>query len=1851
MKPLSLWSLCLSLFVFGACIRSKPKPLEHNPAFDAYFSAYTHGEISKHSAIRLRFAEDMTEQTGPLPQDGLLRLEPYVAGDLSWEDRRTLLFSPHKALPSGQIFTGYLALERLVKDLPKDLAVFPFQFKVRDQKIRVSPVEGLAWDSSDEAWWQVQGRVELTDASDLETVAKGLRLNDGSKTLPLHWEAEGPNRYRFRSDSLSRSKDRPRALLATYDGSGLGSTDENQTLSLEVPQAGNFQFLKAHIHVQTEQYVVLEFSERLDPMQNLEGLISLNGKAGQYSIEGNRIKIFPKQKMLGAIKIEIQAALRNAKGQTLSAPTTTQVTLSEEKPRLRWIGKGNILPRAKSMPIHFQTINLDAVDVRVIKIKEDNVLQFFQVNQIDGDAELKRVGKVVLEKRISLKEGAVATELGDWTSHALDLASLLEPEAGAIYEIALGFRPSYRLYPCAPEGQAAKTEDKNMLSVPKDWDKPTYEYSYWDDFGEAYEYEDLDNPCKTAYYRADKAIKRNILGSDLGILAKAGDRGRLYVVNNLHTTEPMAGVELLFYDYQHDLIAKVETDAQGMAKPELSKDPFILVAKHGKQRGYLRLDEGSALSFSRFDVDGVKTTAGLKGFLYAERGVWRPGDEIFLHFILEDKQQYLPANHPIELEVKDPRGALFLKRNLNLSAGLNGFYNLRFSTPETAPTGVYTATVKIGGASFSQRLRIETIKPNRLKVAWQGEKTINTPKAKLNLQATWLHGAVAQGLKVKVDATLRQGQSKFPNLPDFIFFDPGSSYYGETRTVFEGQLNQEGLTTVGFEVEENVQNREPLPGPMRLELATQVFEPSGDFSIDQTDLVYHPYSTYVGLRLPQGDAKRGMLLTDTKHKIEIRSVNTQGQAQGGRKLSLKLYKLEWKWWYDSDRNSVPAWRGDVQAEAIQTAELKTDGQGRASWDLEIKYPEWGRYLVRIEDEQGHATGQVLYLDWPGWAGRSNEKDPEGAAMLELSSDKEVYAPGEEIQLNIPTGFEGRALVSIESGSRILQADWIQAQKGTVRYRFKADGSMAPNIYAHVTLLQPHAQTKNDLPIRMYGILPIRVENPQTRLEPVAQIPKECKPNERFSIAVSERKGGPMTYTLAIVDEGLLDLTRFKTPNPWSHFYQRIALGVRTWDMYGSVIAAYGGQVKSMLSIGGDMALNPDAIKQQDRFKPVVLFAGPFELGKDGKNTHEFTMPNYVGSVRVMVVAAQTQAGAYGQSEQTMPVRQDLMVLAGLPRVISVGEKLRLPVSVFTGKDELKEVSLSLEADGQFFNIQGGDSRKLNFQRAGEDMAFFEIDIKERLGKGKIKVQAKSGQASAYYEAYLEVRYPNQIETQSQALRLDKELSLNYQALGLAGTNSGGFEVSLLPPLNLQKRLDYLLRYPYGCAEQTTSAAFPQLYVGKLIDLPKARQDSIDKHIEIALARLRTYQNSNGGFGYWPGNNSQDFASNYLGHFILEAQKAGYKIPQGMLDSWLSYQTKQSQAWNLGQEDQGQEALNQAYRLYLLALAGKPELSAMNRLRNLKNIKDEPQPLRWHLAAAYFLAGQKDLAKQIAQTALFREKLNFTALQAQKTYGSPLRDQALTLQVLSLLGEWDKAASVLNEISKRLASEDWLATQETAQALIAIAQYAQQQNNQAWSFEYSIDQGNWQSVQTSKPLFQLDWQSDKAQTIRLRSKQTQGLYLQFYQAGLAKIGQESEINQGLSLEMSFKDINGKALSVDKIKQGTEFLAEIKIQNKTNQDLRDLALHQVFPSGWEIINPRITGRNISADAADYQDFRDDRVYTFFALEKAKTKTFRILLNAAYVGRYYFPATAVHAMYDKSVQAQRKGQWVEVQNPKPQ
>ena len=1856
-----LFFLLLMIVSFSSCTRTQ-KDIIPSAEYAPYINAYTGGVISQNSTIRIELThkQPMVDLNNELKENPF-SFSPSLKGKAYWVSNNTIEFVPEEGtLKPGSLYECTFQLGKFV-EVDKKLKEFNFSFRVQERNFTLS-IEPLPITDAQPDEINIKGEICFSDIVKKEEVEKILTVKDGNnKSYPVEIiPTDNLTRYQFCINQVPRDTE-DYQLTITANGSP-ARIDQTQSEEVLIPAKDSFRFLSATRIDEPENGIEVVFSAPLSDTQDLKGLIEIPELSSSvFQIKENRVFIYFEANQLSKLTLNIHEGVKSSQGKTLGTSHSISFSEINLKPQVEMLTTAAILPDSKSLIIPFRAVNLYAVDLSVIRIFENNVLMFMQTNSLASANELRRSGRLVYKKTLWLGKDT-SKDIHNWENYSIDLAGLIRQEPGAIYRVILSFRQEYSAYPCGGvDNQEIKFADNNTpdglmkvsgsaLSEADEavWDTPEAYYYYnggtmdWS----VYRWKERDNPCHPSYYmNSDRAAACNVFASNLGMIVKRNSLNKLWIaVSNILDTNPVGKAQVTVYNFQLQPIGKGETNGEGFIEISSKGTPFIVVAEAEKQKAYVRVVDGEEQSVSRFDVGGKEIQKGLKGFIYGERGVWRPGDTLHISFILEDREKRIPDKHPVALEIYNPKGQFYTK--MISTQGMNGFYTFDVPTQAGDPTGLWNAYIKVGGTTFHKGLRIETIKPNRLKINLTLPKILQSTDKNVTvpLASAWLTGATASKLKAKVEMSLSKVNTQFKNYGQYIFNDPATDFTTIKTDVFDGILNAEGKAGVTLKVPAATN----APGMLNATFTTRVFEPGGDASIYTQSIPFSPFVSYVGINLNQPKGK--YIETDKDHVFDVVTVNSQGQPVNRSNLEYKIYRISWSWWWENSDESFGTYINNSSITPVASGKLQTSG-GKTTFKFRVDYPSWGRYLVYVKDkDSGHATGGTIYVDWPESRGRSNKTDPSGIKMLTFSLDKDSYEIGETATAIIPAAAGGRALVSIENGSSILHREWIEVtNEGDTKYTFEITPEMAPNVYLHISLLQPHAQTINDLPIRMYGIAPVFVTNRQTVLQPQIQMPEVLRPETDFNVTVSEKSGKPMTYTLAIVDDGLLDLTNFKTPDPWNEFYSREALGIRTWDMYDNVLGASAGAYSSLFSVGGDATLKP-ADAKANRFKPVVKFIGPFYLEKGRQQTHTLKLPMYVGSVRAMVVAG--QGGAYGNAEKTAFVRTPLMLLSTLPRVLSIQEEITVPVNVFAMEKQVKNVTVSLQASGGGVQIEGSHQQSLTFNRPGDQLVFFTLKTGNKTGKATIKLTASGGGQQTKETIEIEVRNPNPIVTlrSSEWIETGQNKELSYQLGSLSANNQIKLEVSRIPSVDISRRFDFLYNYQHHCTEQLTSKALPLLFIAQFKTIDTREAEKIKANVQEAIRQIYARQLPNGGFVYWPGNAVADeWISSYKGMFLTLAQEKGYAVHANVLNKWKRFQRAAAQNWRMPQEannwQQWQSELQQAFRLYTLALAGAPEYGAMNRMKEQAGLSIQA---KWRLAAAYALTCKMKPAEELVYNA---ETTVIPYSSMNQIYGSSDRDEAMILETLLLMNRERDALQQAKVVSKNLSQENWFSTQSTAFALMAMGRLAEKLSG-SLDFTWTWNGKQQPAVKSAKAVFEKEIStSPKSGTVAVKNQGKGALSVDLITRTQLLNDTLPAISDNLRMDIRYASMDGKPMSVNDIRQGTDFTAIASISNTSGTtDYTNLALTHIIPSGWEVYNERMTvpeaepqettdsSGNVSGQYT-YQDIRDDRVLTYFNLRRGETKIFTIRLQATYAGNFILPAVQCEAMYDVNVQARSK------------
>ncbi len=1763
MKPFRAALFALIVLLSAACSR---------PASDIVESS-TNGLSGVRMPVQVTLREGVE-----LAEDDLedaVSFTPSADVEVSRLGVRTLRIVPKSPLKSDTRYKVALDASKLTGGKAKGVAEFEFS----TPKLRFSYNPCWLQQSDDLKYYVLVGETVSSDYAADDYVEQRLKIKGLLKPEVTWTHSEdgtvhigvlhGELGEKYRVENIPTRSDESYKLTLDFD------LDPKRNVEMEVPRKGEYIVLD-HT-VQTEPLaVVVTFSEPLKPNQDFRNLIRFDPKF-RTSVDRNRLYIYPETQLTGNYEVEISREVQNKAGRRLDESYTFTAALPSQAPAIRFTGKGSILPSSNRMSLLFESVNFARARVRVRKIFANNLLQFFQRNYY-GDtyfSDMEYVSRIVRDTTIDLGDKA-STRLDRTNSYSLDLSRLITDSRKSMYLLEIkGVDP--------------------LIPVESN------DYDYY--FGD---------------YRTYAERSKVVIQSDIGIICKSSGDGELIVyTTDLVSARPKGSCKVRAYDRQNQQLAEAVTDSEGRAVLKCGDEPYTVLAEANGDAAFVRVERGAALSLSNFDVGGTTDTKGIKGYLFGERGVWRPGDEIYLTLIVASDNP-LPENHPASLEFYNPNGQLV--QSAVSSGSTDGIHTFKLRTTPASPTGIWRAKATFGGATFEKNIRVDAVKPNRMKIEMRlGDgQTVDAKEFTGRLTARWLHGAPAAGSKVTLQAQLSQIPTRFKGYPDYSFDDATKQFAPEEREIVSGTTGTDGalqLTT------DRLSSLEGLsPGMLNGKFTVKVFEKSGDFSVDQQIAAVSPYDAYFGIGVTAQQSDWGEEYLDSKrgHALRLVLLDARGRpATGTEEATVTVYRMSSYWWWDASSAASQARYAKSALNAQYKTLRATLSNGTGQVTMRWSAGDYGYYLIRVTGaRQAHsATCVVCVSSSDHRGGISSVTD--AATRLAIARDKDKYVPGDKAKITIPSSPGARALVSVESGSFVRESRWIACTDRQTSFEIPVREGMAPNVYVSVTLVQPHGNTLNDAPIRLFGVLRLPVEDAGTRLAPVVEMPESVKPESEITIRVRERNGRRMSYVLALVDEGLLGLTRFRTPDPYLYFNATEALGVRTWDLFDHVIGAYGGRIEQLFAIGGDAEQpNTGALRAQ-RFKPVVRFLGAEKLGAGKTNTHKIALPPYFGSVRVMVVASNGRA--FGSAAKEVAVKKPLLVQATLPRVVSTEEEIELPVTVFALEKGVGKTDVRVSVN-EAFSVVGPQSRSVFLGDEGEQVVTFRLKAGRQTGIGKVRVSAASSGDNSASEIEIDVREPNPYVTTSEEHILQPGETVSVKPLKASGT--ARLELSSIPPIDLSRRLEYLVRYPHGCIEQITSGAFPQLYLHSIAECDEEMLQDIDRNIKSVLSRLGGYQLSNGAFAYWSGGTSpSEWGTAYAVHFMAEAAKYGYAVDRTTLDRALKYLRGNT----------FDNPLTLAYAQYVLALAGTPDRGAMNRLR--ERSAQAGSDARWLLAAAYALDGNRKVAEELtAQTA------GTAAPKADPydgTYNSPERQMAIVLMTQTLLGQREAAFRTTLKMSDILKKDKWLSTQSTAWMLNTLANFA---STGQTGIDARIGR---EPIRSAKSIASMPLTAPT----EVKNTGTGSLHLVVSQSYTPGKGEEAEAASGLKIDVRYRDMNGAPLDPRSVAVSTDFYAVVTVTNTSGYErYADLALTHIVPAGWEITSER------DLSTVTYQDIRDDRVLSYFDLRSGESKEIPIKLTATYKGRYYLPSVCCEAMYDNSVRALRKGEWVEVVGQTP-
>ncbi|WP_291026275.1 MG2 domain-containing protein [Helicobacter sp.] len=1768
-------------------------------------SSYTENISTNQDSILITFNTPIVEDTesGAIYEvkasDNIIKLDGKgIDASYAYQSPYELLIAPNY-LPLLKPHTKYtlaINLAKLEKTLIEDSLSLPLQTaytEVNFSSFTPSYIDDKSLRFSIQIAFS-QG-INISDlfamqAQDKKDTSKAITLKDDKGAdVGFSLESGLDTSLVLLSDVLPIQEDKTYILTLKASYFGLQKDEEIRY----VQSAGNLEVTQINAISAETPYIQVHFSMNLAPNPHLENFISISPDIeAKFSQSGNIVRIDAPFNLSQNYQVRIKEGLMGIDKSRMQTPKEDSVIFHQIPPALAFSQQGIFLPSDAQHKIAFKSINLKNVKLKVSKIYPNNITAYLYKQNLIGQtqykdkpydydyydddyenrnrgiyADFERLGDVVIAQDFALE-----MKQNEWIQSEIDLSPLKDKKG--IFIIELGF-------------------DENDI---------VYEFP-----------EDTSAWRKEQFFNQAK-IQKHLIFSNIALIAQQIGNNELSVMAlDMTNNKPLSSVKIDAINSKNQTIESINTDSEGVGILHNASSIMYLDASKDNDHTILRLN--APLSVEGYDVAGEQIQGNTRAYIYTDRGVYRPGESAHINIIARADSK--PITHPILVSITSPQGKSVVE-NISLKEQSFGLFSYTFHTEKNAPSGIYNLQVKIGGSTFWHNIPVENVVPNRIKVEIESPEHLNAQELANNddslsfkLSSTYLFGAPASNLNFKADLQIKEVNFYAPSYSDYTFTSPLSLQY-RVNDSQEGKLNEQGVAHLHFDTNDV----ESLGKNLRAILRTWVIE-SGGRSVQNAkamDIVL--YDSFVGIKAPQ---TRYVSADSDIHLPIIVLSNDTHKPIANRKLTYRIYHSSYSWWWDYSnydefvRSIKSSKYTKILKEGTLTSKLEPV-------TLSFKPNQSGELFIEVEDEQNHTKSAIsLYASEYG--------EPTLApklTQLKIQADKTHYLSSEKAQISFESTKDSKALVSVIGENKVLERFWVDTKETQTQFTLPLKASYAPNVYVSVHLLQNYHTLDNDRSQRLYGVIPLMVEDKDSQLTLEINAPKSIRPNTEFTINLSNKEHKKVAYTLAIVDEGLLDLTNFVSPNPWKFFYQKLALSLSSFDNYDMIIGRNIGKIAQILKVGGDEMLANSQRKdlnQAQRFKPVTFYESTMS-DEQGEAKFTYTMPSYMGSVRIMAVAVNEKS--YGGASQDMQVSAPVVMLPTIPRSLKIGDTFSLAIEVLPTQEKVGRATLKLKSGDKITLSQNNIT--LQFDDKKPQSVYIDAKVSEdRIGQDFIDISLSSKGFSMQEKTEIDVLPYNPYTTMSKKMMLEpkSQLTLENPKDFIQGSENGYVIVSKSPIMSIDGRIKWLIRYPYGCIEQTTSSVMPQLFITKLSKANFIDKPTIVRNINAGIARIGGFQTNDGGFAYWQGQPSADrWGSAYAGHFLLLAKAQGYYVPESMLKKWLNYQK------HYVKQDANLPTI--VYSLYLLSLAGEPQIGLLNDIYehrfNALAVSD-----KWILGAAYKLAGLSSMAENITKnlpTKSSRDRDSYS-----QSYGSSLRDDAMILQAYKdIYGLPHK--ELFFEIVQKLESSEWYSTQTLGYSLLALAQTAPANTNESGNaLNVSFNDKKLESEENAD-FIKIPFSAPKG---KISSNNAFPLYVNQVWDGILLEKDIQPKAQKIALSRSFVDENNNPIDVSSLPSSSTFYLKLTLSNASERvSVDNVAITQNLPSGWEIENTRLNESElpafISQKGISYTDIKDDKIMWFMDYQGNDISMF-VKINAITPGSYLLPPATAEAMYDHS------------------
>ncbi len=1322
--------------------------------------------------------------------------------------------------------------------------------------------------------------------------------------------------------------------------------------------------------------------------------------------------------------------------------------------------------------------------------------------------------------------------------------------------------------------------------------------------------------------------------SDVGLLTVKTDAGLLVVAHSLQSAEPMAGVEVHLLARSNEVLGTYRTDADGrlmipggLLRGKGGDAAKVLTASTPRgDYSWLQVDD-PALDLTDLDTKGRTPPGPLDAFLWSDRGIYRPGETIHLGVLLRDAQAKLVPSTPVVLHLVRPDGIEVDHLKPDLARAGGG--TLDIPVPDNAYSGDWTVWAGAGTTDEhigTLSVSVQDFVPPRLEAKIEDAPAPLDGKGPIAavVDADYFYGSPGADLTGKMEATIQAAGAPFPDWPGYSFGLVQEPFLAKQLTAQDFTTDDHGHAAVSLQPDEVPDST----GFLEVALHATVNDVDGRAVTAEQTRPLRTADRYIGVK---GDFTGG-LAENADASFDVVLVDAGGKPLGAGSLKWDLVREDhvYNWFYRDGRWQSQDITTDTRLNGGDVA-LGPDGKGRVSAKVTS-----GEFRLEVYDPDGKTASSLRF--GAGWYGSADAEDRK-PDVLPMTLDP--TPPAGKVRVRLDSAFAGRVTVMLDGDGLHQVQDRVLA-KGGDTVEFDAADVPASGAYVLAVAISKTGAVIPRLPARAVGLAWVPGAAASHKLDVSLDAPDKVQPKTRLTVNVSATgapRDQPVTVTVAAVDEAVLRMTEFETPDPDDYYLGRRAPDFELRDVYGSLIdpdgqagrLVEGGDARAKLQLGG---------LDVKTFKTVALFSGPVALDADGRGTVQLDVPEFSGRVRLMAVA--WTADRFGSAERPVTVRPPLLAELTLPRFLAPGDKAQARVML-----------TDLEAPEQTYKVMLTTAGAVALDRA--DVLFKDVKRDKRrfvdrvltatgpLGAGHIHLVATGDDGTVAERDFdIGVRSPNAYVTQRQVRTLDPGQTLTAgDALGqdlLPGTAALDVTAATAPAFDVPGLLAELRRYPYGCAEQTVSRAFPELFASAF-EGGKPGPASEAATPQGAVARLYSLQASDGSFGYWTAfdNSGAVWLTSYVLDFLQHAEKAGVSVPDTMkarATTWLAGR------FATAGHDPGDVA-GSAYASIVLARAGKLDLSQLRYVATQARDALPSDIARVQFAAALTHAGERGLASDFIKSAVVTRNPKIYL----DDYGSALRDEAMALS----LGEEEKLLSPRDAVAKakalvrRAGGTPWLSTQEEVWLLRAAFDLKSKS-----PLDIVLDGkpvAGKSSAAASLPL-------GKGRSIAVQNRGRDAIYLSLATTGVPSGAQPAEAN-GFTVGRSLFHLDGSAIDLADVHQNDELIAVVE-GTMADDIQRKVLVVDMLPAGLE---PETIGLAGDRDTDSFAWLKDVTTPTFTALRDDRyvagldltgdARGFKLayVVRAVTPGSYAFPGPQVEDMYAPAYHARTASSTLDV------